>query len=225
MPLLVLGTYNHREYYYLSTNNQSTFIQPSTSNSLKSLSRFILKLFGWKIINEIPPDLKKYIIIVAPHTSWKDFFLGLLVRSAAGLKKAYYLGKKELFDSPIGFLFRWTGGKPVDRKQKTGLVDQVVALFNSHDEFALGIAPEGTRKKVTDFKTGFYYMAKKANVPIIPCLFDYEHKTVHFMKPFYTGEDAEKDLDMLWSFFVGVKGAREEYSITGERDSPNPGGV
>ena len=87
MPLLVLGTYNHREYYYLSTNNQSTFIQPSTSNSLKSLSRFILKLFGWKIINEIPPDLKKYIIIVAPHTSWKDFFLGLLVRSAAGLKR------------------------------------------------------------------------------------------------------------------------------------------
>jgi 1-acyl-sn-glycerol-3-phosphate acyltransferase len=183
---------------------------------LKSISHIILSLFGWKIINEIPPDLKKYIIIVAPHTSWKDFILGILVRSAAGLK-AYYLGKKELFDSPVGFLFRWTGGKPVDRNHSTGLVDQVAALFNSHDAFAIAIAPEGTRKKVSDFKTGFYYMAKQAGVPVIPCLFDYEHKTVHFLPPFYPTEDVEKDLDTLWNFFVGVNGARAEYGITGKR--------
>src|SRR5678815_1583470 len=139
------------------------------------ISRWILKLFGWRIINEMPGGLKKYIVAVAPHTSWKDFFLGLLVRSAIDLK-IYYLGKQELFDSPIGFFFRWTGGKPVDRKQNTGLVDQVVALFNQQDEFAIAIAPEGTRKKVSDLKTGFYYMAMKSNVPIVPCLFDYEHK-------------------------------------------------
>lgn len=182
------------------------------------LSRFLLWLLGWKVIVEIPLDLKKYVVAVAPHTSWKDFFLGLIVRSSIG-REIYYLGKKELFDSPIGFFFWWTNGRPVDRKQKTGLVDQVVALFNGSDEFAIGIAPEGTRQKVDDFKTGFYFIAQKAGVPIIPCLFDYEHKTVHFMKPFYTTSDSEKDLNTIWSYFDGVKGAKEEGSISGQRNS------
>jgi len=175
------------------------------------LSRFILKTFGWRIINDMPGDLKKYIVAVAPHTSWKDFFLGLLVRSALG-KKIYYLGKQELFNSPVGFFFRWTGGKPVDRKKSTGAV-----LFNAHDAFAIALAPEGTRKRVTDLKTGFYFMARKANVPIVPCLFDFENKIVHFLPPFYTTDDTEKDLDTIWNFYCGVKGAKEEYSIIGPR--------
>ncbi|MBK9983228.1 MAG: 1-acyl-sn-glycerol-3-phosphate acyltransferase [Saprospiraceae bacterium] len=181
---------------------------------MKYLSRLILRILGWKVILEIPADLKKYVVAVAPHTSWKDFFLGLVVRSSIG-RKIYYLGKKELFDSPFGFFFWWTGGRPVDRKQKTGLVDQVVALFNGSEEFAIGIAPEGTRKKVSDFKTGFYFIAQKAGVPIIPCSFDYGHKTVHFMKPFYPTSDSEKDLDLIWSYFDGVMGAKVEGSISG----------
>lgn len=181
----------------------------------------LLKVFGWKVINEIPGDLKKYVVAVAPHTSWKDFFLGLIVRSSIG-RKIYYLGKRELFDSPFGFFFWWTGGRPVDRKHKTGLVDQVVALFNGSEEFAIGIAPEGTRKKVSDFKTGFYFIAQKAKAPIIPCLFDYGHKTVHFMKPFYTTSDSAKDLDLIWSFFDGVRGAKVEGSISGPRNSQSP---
>ncbi len=189
---------------------------------MQLISSWLLKLLGWRIINEIPPELKKFLIAVAPHTSWKDFFLGLCVRSALGIN-VFYLGKQELFDSPLGFFFRWTGGKPVDRKQKTGLVDQVASLFNSHDEFAIALAPEGTRKKVSDLKTGFYYMARKANVPIIPCLFDYEHKLVHFLPPFYTTENTERDLNTLWNFYKGVKGAKVEYSIIGERAMPlNP---
>lgn len=184
---------------------------------MKYLSLFILRLFGWRIINEMPPDLKKFVVAVAPHTSWKDFVLGILVRSTMG-KKIYYLAKKELFDSPFGFFFWWTGGRPVDRKHKSGLVDQVVKLFNGSEEFAITVAPEGTRKKVQNFKTGFYYIARSANVPIIPCLYDYEHKLVHFLNPFYPTADAEKDLDLLWSFFVGVKGADPERSISGERE-------
>ena len=183
---------------------------------MKHLSRLLLKIMGWKLIVEIPPELKKYVVAVAPHTSWKDFFLGLLVRSAMG-RRIYYLGKKELFDSAFGFFFWWTGGRPVDRKQKTGLVDQVVKLFDGSDEFAIAVAPEGTRKKVSDLKTGFYFIARKAGVPIIPCLFDYEHKTVHLMKPFFTTNDTEKDLDTIWSFYKGVKGAKVEGSISGER--------
>ena len=183
---------------------------------MKLLSRLILKIFGWRISNGIPPTLKKYVVAVAPHTSWKDFFLGLVVRSSLG-RKIYYLGKKELFDSPFGFFFWWTGGKPVDRKNKTGLVDQVVKFFDGSDEFAIAVAPEGTRRKVQNFKTGFYYIARKAGVPVVACLFDYEHKEVRFLKPFYPTHDAEKDLDTIWNLFDGVKGAKEEGSITGRR--------
>jgi len=183
---------------------------------MKWLSRLFFKISGWRIINEIPPTLEKYVIAVAPHTSWKDLSIGLFVRATMH-KNTYYLGKKELFDSPLGFLFRWSGGKPVDRKNKSGLVDQVVKLFNEHEHFAIAIAPEGTRKKVNDFRTGFYYIAKAAGVPVVPCTLDYEHKTVHFLKPFYLTEDAEKDLDTLWNFYRGVKGANPEMGIEGDR--------
>ncbi len=183
---------------------------------MKFISRFLLKLLGWQLIVDIPLDLKQFIVAVAPHTSSKDFFLGLLVRSAMD-RRIFYLGKKELFDSPVGFLFRWTGGKPVDRKQNSGLVQDVARHFKENKDFAIGIAPEGTRKKVTNFKTGFYYMAREANVPIIPCLFDFEHKVVHFMKPFMPTQDAEKDLDALWAIFRDVKGAVPENGISGER--------
>lgn len=183
---------------------------------MKHIARLILKLTGWTLLDGIPPGLKKYVVAVAPHTSWKDFFLGLLIRSALG-RKIYYLAKKELFDSLFGFFFWWTGGRPVDRKQKTGLVDQVVKLFDGSEEFAVAIAPEGTRKKVQNFKTGFYYMAQKAGVPIIACLFDYENKRVTFLPPFFLTSNAEKDLDHLWSLFDGVKGATAAGSISGKR--------
>ncbi len=185
---------------------------------MKIVARLLLKLIGWHLIIDIPPGLKQYIVAVAPHTSWKDFPIGLLIRSAMD-RRIYYLGKKELFDSPFGFLFKWTGGKPVDRKQSSGLVQEVARHFAENETFAIALAIEGTRKKVSNFKSGFYYMAKAANVPIIPCLFDFEHKTVHFMKPFVPTEDAEKDLDMLWTIFRDVKGAVPENSITGSRVS------
>lgn len=183
---------------------------------MRSIAIFILRLFGWRLVNGIPPGLKKYVVIVAPHTSWKDFFLGLLIRGALG-RKIYYLAKKELFDSLFGFFFWWTGGKPVDRKIKTGLVEQVVKLFNGSDEFAIAVAPEGTRQKVQDFKSGFYYIAREAKVPIIPCLLDYENKEARFLPPFYPTSDAEKDLDYLWSMYDGVKGADAAKGITGRR--------
>ncbi len=185
---------------------------------MKAFPLFILRLFGWQVVGSIPPELKKFVVAVAPHTSWKDFFLGLTVRASLR-RKIYYLAKKELFDSPFGFFFWWTGGRPVDRKHKTGLVDQVVALYNGSPEFSIALAIEGTRKKVKDFKTGFYFIAKKAGVPIIPCLFDYEHKRVSFLAPFYPTNETEKDLNYLWQLYLGVKGANPEYSITGAREN------
>ena len=140
------------------------------------------------------------------------------MRSALG-RKIYYLAKKELFDSPFGFFFWWTGGRPVDRKIKTGLVDQVVKLFDGSEEFAIAVAPEGTRKKVQNFKTGFYHIARTAGVPIIPCLLDYQHKQARLLPPFYPTNDTEKDLDALWHFYDGVNGENPERSISGKRVS------
>ena len=183
---------------------------------MKWLAHLLLKIFGWKVIGGIPPHLKKFVVAVAPHTSWKDFFLGIAVRATL-MRRIYYLAKKELFDSPFGFFFWWTGGRPVDRKNKTGLVEQVVKLFNGSEEFAIAVAPEGTRKKVQNFKTGFYYIARAAGIPIIPCQFDYEAKEARFLAPFYLTSDAEKDLDALWLLFDGIRGAKDEGSITGPR--------
>lgn len=171
---------------------------------------------GWKVIDDIPADVSKYIVAVAPHTSWKDFPLGLMVRASID-RKISYLGKRELFTNPFGFIFRWLGGIPVDRSAKTGLVDQVAAMFMERERFAIAIAPEGTRKKVTDLKSGFYYMAVNACVPIIPCTFDYRNKIVHFRAPFYPTQDPQKDLDDLWAVYSGIEGAIPERSISGPR--------
>ncbi len=177
-----------------------------------ALSAFILRLFGWKIINHMPKDLKKYVLAVVPHTSNWDFPLGILVRSALKLKTKF-IGKKSLFAFPHGFIFYWLGGTPVDRSKSHNYVDQVAAIFEQNDSFSLAIAPEGTRKKVSKLKTGFYYIAKKAGVPIILCRFDASHKLVELNEPFYPTEDVEKDFRFIENYFKGVKGIKPENSF------------
>ena len=179
---------------------------------MQSISRFILfKLMRWKIEGNFPFDLKKYVIIVAPHTHWIDFFMGLLIRSATGLK-ANYIGKASLFKGPFGFVFKATGGAPVDRSKSTNKVDSIVQLFNSKEEFVLSLSPEGTRKKVEEWKTGFYYIAKGANVPIVRVVFDFEHKLIRILSPFYTTDNKELDFIELRSVYKGVKGKIPKYS-------------
>ena len=125
------------------------------------------KLSGWKITGSYPYDIRKLVIIIAPHTSWRDVVVGLATRRVLKAKHIKFLGKKELFDGPFGWWFRWIGGTPVDRFSKHGVVDQVVEMFNSHEKFTIGLAPEGTRKKVNKLRTGFYHIAVRANVPIL----------------------------------------------------------
>jgi 1-acyl-sn-glycerol-3-phosphate acyltransferase len=123
-----------------------------------------------------------------------------------------YVGKKELFDSPLGWYFKWMGGEPIDRKSTQNKVDQIVDLFNSNQEFRLAIAPEGTRKKVTKWKSGFYYIALKAGVPITPVAFDYATKTVKISEPFYPTGDYENDLSLLKRNYDGVVGKVPEFT-------------
>ncbi len=177
-----------------------------------ALCRFLLKLFGWKIVGPYPENEKKFIIAVVPHTSSWDFPLGIIVRGA--LKKDIkFLGKSSLFKPPFGWFFRALGGYPVDRSKSSNLVDAVVDIFNSKERFVVAIAPEGTRKKVERLKTGFYYIALGAKIPILPVAFDFEHKTVWIKDLFYPEGDKEKDFEHIHQVFAGVKGKKPEKSF------------
>ena len=166
---------------------------------------------GWKIINEFP-KLNKYILIAAPHTSWVDFPIAILAKFATGLK-ANYIGKASLFKAPFGFFFRWLGGAPVDRSKNNNAVDAIIAIFNTKDRFILGLSPEGTRKKVNEFKTGFYYIAKGAGVPIVMATLDFEHKEIRVSDPYYTTNDRKADFEHFYSYFRGIKGKKPELSF------------
>ena len=132
------------------------------------LSKFIYyKIFGWKITGFSDfKSVKKAVIIAAPHTSWHDFYIGVLLRSVIDVK-ANFIAKKSLFNPFTGWMFRALGGAPVIRKRNEKQVDAIARLFDKYEEFRMVIAPEGTRKKVEQWKTGFYYIAKQANVPVV----------------------------------------------------------
>jgi 1-acyl-sn-glycerol-3-phosphate acyltransferase len=175
----------------------------------------LFKILGWKTRGEFPTDLKKYVIAVAPHTSNWDFLVGVAGRRILKIQgKAKFLGKSSLFKPPFGWIFRLLGGYPVDRSKSQDMVEQVASLFNTHDEFVLAIAPEGTRKKVEKLKTGFYYIARKANVPIVPVGFDFKKKEIIVAKPMYLTESFEEDMDKLMGFYRTVIGKNPELGIS-----------
>ncbi len=153
-------------------------------------------------------------MIVGPHTSNHDFIIGLAFRSVLRLTHVKFLGKKELFKPPFGFIFRWLGGTPVDRAGKHQLVEQVSALFQQKERFAVALAPEGTRKKVDRLRTGFYYIARKSGVPLIMIGLDYNSKQLIISPPFYTGEDEEEDMAQIIRFFGFLKGKNPEQGLS-----------
>ena len=175
------------------------------------LAEFIFfKLMKWKLIGEFS-KLKKYVVIVAPHTSWHDFFLGLATRKHSKTN-IEYVGKKELFDSPLGWYFKSTGGQPIDRSKSNNKVDSIVSIFNEKENFKLAMAPEGTRKKVDKWKTGFYYIAKKANIPIVMVSFDYKKKEVKISDVFYPTDNMESDFTYMYQFYKDVIGKKPNYT-------------
>ncbi|NJN42131.1 MAG: acyltransferase [Flammeovirgaceae bacterium] len=180
---------------------------------LRPLYFLLLKIMGWKIIGQFPPELKKYVVAVAPHTSNWDFPVGVMARSVLRMQKAKFLGKSQLFKPPFGWIFRALGGYPVDRSKSQDIVSQVVEYFNNNDRFILAVAPEGTRKKVNALKTGFYYIAKGAGVPIIPTGFDFEKKEIKIGQPFYPTENIDHDLEVLLAFYRKIKGKNPELGI------------
>ncbi len=182
---------------------------------MRLVARIILRCMGWdpEPKGAFPLKPARCVVIVAPHTSNWDFVIGVLYRSALGLQKAHYLGKKELFTPWLGWFFRWLGGTPVNRHASQNMVEQVVQLFNRHKEYILALSPEGTRKKVDRLRTGFYQIAYQAQVPIVMVALDFENRQVIFAEPFMPSGNLEKDFAYILSFFRSVKGKYPEQGL------------
>lgn len=179
---------------------------------MQKLSSFIFyRLWGWELVGRFP-EVSKCVVIVAPHTSWVDFIIGLLVRSIVGLE-VNFIGKHSLFKPPFGWIFRSLGGTPIDRSKNSDTVAQTVEIFRQREVFRLALSPEGTRKKVEKWKTGFYYIARQANVPIVMVALDFGKKQVKISDAVWTSGDINTDMEIFMGFFQGVKGKIPEYGI------------
>jgi len=173
---------------------------------MKLISRLIFfYILGWKIENDFPKDLKKYLIIAAPHTSSMDFPIGIMTKFILGVD-IKFIGKHTLFKPPFGFIFRALGGTPVDRSKSTNMVQALIDIFNEKEDFIFALSPEGTRKRTVKWKTGFYHVAIGADVPIVMAAIDFGNKKVTIEKPYYLSKDQETDFKYFHRFFKDIKG-------------------
>jgi 1-acyl-sn-glycerol-3-phosphate acyltransferase len=183
---------------------------PVTHNRfLRWVGRFGMRVLGgWKINGEMP-SVKKAILPVAPHTSNWDFPVGACVMLAMGLK-LNYLAKSSLFRFPLKGLLTKLGGVPIDRSSANGVVGNMVKQFREKDELILVITPEGTRKRVHEWKKGFLHMAQQARVPVVPIAFDYARKAIDIGPALMIGDEIEKELERVKSYFEHAHGKRGE---------------
>ena len=166
---------------------------PSRGNAIsRALGNGALRFGGWRIRGSFP-DIPKFVLIVAPHTSNWDFLVGLNAMFALGLRLSY-LAKHTLFSFPLGAFMRWVGGVPVDRAVHADRVRDAIEEFRRRDSLVLVFTPEGTRKRVPRWKTGFYHVAVGAAVPIVPVSFDYSKKLITIEPPFTPTGDVESDI-------------------------------
>jgi len=177
---------------------------PIVKTLMRGLALIIFKLSGWKAEGQ-RPDISKYVIIAAPHTSNWDFVytvcLGFILRI-----KSLIMMKDAWFRWPLGFFFRWLGTIPVERSKSSSVVAQSIQAFHEHTRLVLVIAPSGTRKKVMYWKTGFYYIAKGADVPIVLGYLDYRRKAGGIGPIINPTGDIEADMKIIRDFYADIKG-------------------
>ncbi len=183
---------------------------PLRGNALsRRIGRGALSIAGWRF-DGIVPNEPKFVIIVAPHTSNWDFPLGVAALFALGFR-ASFMGKHTLFQGPLAIPMKWLGGIPVDRAVKRDRVSESVAAFNASDKLILVLAPEGTRKYVATWKTGFYHVAHGADVPIVPVAFDFGTRTIRFGAALTPTGDRDADIKKLRAFFRTAVGKVPAY--------------
>jgi 1-acyl-sn-glycerol-3-phosphate acyltransferase len=170
--------------------------------------RLVLTIMGWRFEGAVP-DRPRLVIVVAPHTSNWDFVVGLAAAFALRLR-VRFLGKDSLFRPPLGWFMRWAGGIPVKRGSPEGVAEAAVASFRQEPPFYLAIAPEGTRRRVERWKTGFWRIARAAEVPLWTVALDFGRRVVRLDPAFETTTDLASDLAVLQSRFSPAMGRRPE---------------
>ncbi|MBT8142368.1 MAG: acyltransferase [Gammaproteobacteria bacterium] len=163
----------------------------------------VFKFLGWKFEGEVP-NLAQMILPVAPHSSNMDFIVAIAAVFKLRLRVSYF-GKHTLFKFPLGWFMRSTGGIPVNRGSSQGLTGQMVEAFNQHPQLILGLAPEGTRGKVTQWKKGFAVIAQATNVPVLTVLLDYANKTIRFMPLITDVGDVDKTMEQVQAYTATAK--------------------
>lgn len=185
---------------------------PRRGNALtRAIARFWLFVFRWRFEGDVP-NVAKAVVIAAPHTSNWDFLLGMGVVFAVGVD-VKWLGKHTFVRGPLGGVLRWLGGIPVDRRAPQGMVGRTIGEFARRERLLIGLAPEGTRKKVEKWKMGFYYIARGAGVPILPVYFDYGRRVVGFGPLVAPSGDVAADLEKIGSVYEGVVGRNPEQAL------------
>jgi 1-acyl-sn-glycerol-3-phosphate acyltransferase len=169
----------------------------------------LYKSLGWSA-DYHEPDFSKYIIIVWPHTSNLDFLIGFIFSRAYALPQPHFLAKKSSLRGVFGWIGRRIGGIPVDRSKSTNFVDQVAAEFNRRENFVLAVTPEGTRSKTQYWKSGFYYMALAAGVPIVMATIDFAKKLISYGAWFIPSGDLEADLEIIRRHYAGATARHPE---------------
>lgn len=167
-------------------------------------ARKVLTLFGWRIEGERPPHLK-YVLIAAPHTSNWDFPLMLLFAAAFDIKVSW-MGKQSLFFPPVGWIMRALGGVPIRRRTSNNVVDSMVQTFAELSELVLVVPTEGTRARVEYWKSGFYHIARRAGIPIVPSYLDFGQKRGGFGPALIVSGDVRKDMQYFREFYASMKG-------------------
>jgi 1-acyl-sn-glycerol-3-phosphate acyltransferase len=185
---------------------RTIFTTPVLSPMFKGLSWAILKLAGWQVLGHLPEHAKKSVLIAAPHTSNWDLPMTLMVAFALELRPRW-MGKASIFRWPFGGLMRWLGGIAVERSQSNNLVaTSAQAIVDAREPLQLIVPPEGTRSKTRHWKTGFYYIAHGAQVPIVMAYMDYANKRSGLGPLFEPTGDVEADMARIKAFYQPFKG-------------------
>jgi 1-acyl-sn-glycerol-3-phosphate acyltransferase len=179
---------------------------PLANRLLYWLAQFLFKVSGWRAEGKLP-DFPRYIIISTHSSNW-DLIVGLIFWAIVSYGffrgKFSWLGKKEAFRGPLGAFFNWIGGIPIDRRARHHVVEQVIQAFRSREELVMVITPEGTRKKATHWKTGFYYIAQGARVPIVLGFVDYKRKAAGIGPAIIPSGDIRADMEIIRDFYSNV---------------------
>ncbi len=191
--------------------HHTIFDTPVLNTVLRGFSLAFLKLNGWKVQGQLPPQARKSVFIAAPHTSNWDLPYTLMVAFALRLN-IYWMGKAGLFRWPFGPLMRWLGGIAVDRDKSSNLVAaSAQAIIDADGPLQLVVPPEGTRGRTRHWKTGFYYIALQARVPIVLAFMDYERRLSGLGPVFTPTGDVDADMAEIKRFYAPIKGRRADH--------------